>query len=80
MRGEGQQHIEKGEEVVDGTRLVLVYRHLRGAETQDALAIAIPDAEAIIVQDLIYHQALTTARQALALEESICKNTRANDS
>jgi glyoxylase-like metal-dependent hydrolase (beta-lactamase superfamily II) len=46
-------HVEEGEEVVDGVRIV--HRHLRGAETEDALVIALPAANAIIVQDLVYN-------------------------
>jgi glyoxylase-like metal-dependent hydrolase (beta-lactamase superfamily II) len=48
-------HIEEGEELLDGVRVV--HRRLRGAETEDALVIALPDAGAIIVQDLVYHLA-----------------------
>src|SRR5262249_3142085 len=32
------------------------HRHLVGAETQDALVVALPDAGAIIVQDLVYNR------------------------
>jgi glyoxylase-like metal-dependent hydrolase (beta-lactamase superfamily II) len=49
-----ERFIEEGEESVDGVRIAL--RRLRSAETQDALVISIPDAGAIIVQDLIYHR------------------------
>src|SRR5262245_12694156 len=47
--------IDEGEETVDGVRLV--YRHLRHSETEDALTIGLPDATAIIVQDLVYNRA-----------------------
>jgi glyoxylase-like metal-dependent hydrolase (beta-lactamase superfamily II) len=46
--------ITKGEEVIDGVRLE--YRRVRSAETEDALVIALPDARAIIVQDLVYNR------------------------
>jgi glyoxylase-like metal-dependent hydrolase (beta-lactamase superfamily II) len=49
------RHIAEGAEIVDGVRLEL--RRLKGAETEDALTIALPDAAAIIVQDLVYNQA-----------------------
>ena len=35
----------------------LEFQRLKGAETEDALTIALPDAGAIIVQDLVYNQA-----------------------
>jgi glyoxylase-like metal-dependent hydrolase (beta-lactamase superfamily II) len=44
--------IEEGLEIVDGLRVE--HRRLRTAETEDALVIALPDAGAIIVQDLVY--------------------------
>jgi glyoxylase-like metal-dependent hydrolase (beta-lactamase superfamily II) len=47
--------IAEGAEIVDGVRLEL--QRLKGAETEDALTIALPDAGAIIVQDLVYHHA-----------------------
>jgi glyoxylase-like metal-dependent hydrolase (beta-lactamase superfamily II) len=47
--------IAEGVEIVDGVRLEL--RRLKGAETEDSLTIALPDAGAIIVQDLVYHHA-----------------------
>jgi glyoxylase-like metal-dependent hydrolase (beta-lactamase superfamily II) len=49
------RRIAEDEEVVDGVRLQ--YRLLQGAETADALTIALPDAGAIIVQDLVYNRA-----------------------
>jgi glyoxylase-like metal-dependent hydrolase (beta-lactamase superfamily II) len=49
------RRIAEGAETVDGVRLEL--RRLKGAETEDALTIALPDAAAIIVQDLVYNQA-----------------------
>lgn len=47
--------ITEGEEIVDGVRIV--HRHLRSAETDDALVIAMPDARVLIVQDLVYNRA-----------------------
>jgi glyoxylase-like metal-dependent hydrolase (beta-lactamase superfamily II) len=47
--------VAEGVEIVDGVKLEL--RRLKGAETEDALTIALPDAGAIIVQDLVYNQA-----------------------
>jgi glyoxylase-like metal-dependent hydrolase (beta-lactamase superfamily II) len=47
-------HIEEGEEIVDDVRII--YRRLCGAETEDALVIALPDARTIIVQDLVYNR------------------------
>jgi glyoxylase-like metal-dependent hydrolase (beta-lactamase superfamily II) len=44
--------IIKDDDVIDGVRLQ--YRRVRSAETEDALIIALPDARAIIVQDLVY--------------------------
>ena len=49
------EYIAEGVEILDGVRLEL--RRLKGAETEDALTIALPDAGAIIVQDLVYNQA-----------------------
>jgi glyoxylase-like metal-dependent hydrolase (beta-lactamase superfamily II) len=49
------RRIAEGNKVVDGVRLEL--RSLKGAETEDALTLALPDAGAIIVQDLVYHHA-----------------------
>jgi glyoxylase-like metal-dependent hydrolase (beta-lactamase superfamily II) len=43
--------LAEGAEIIDDVRLEL--RRLRGAETEDALTIALPDAGAIIVQDLV---------------------------
>ncbi len=48
-------HVVEGQETVDGVRVV--HLHLREAETEDALIIALPDAGIIIVQDLVYHRA-----------------------
>src|SRR5277367_5627824 len=42
------RRIREGDEVVDGVRLQ--FRRLEGAETEDALTIALPDANAVIVQ------------------------------
>jgi len=47
--------IDSGEEIVDGVRLE--YRRLEGAETEDALIVALPDTGAVIVQDLVYNNA-----------------------
>ena len=49
------RRIAEGAEIVDGVRFEL--RRLKGAETEDALTIAVPDAGVIIVQDLVYHHA-----------------------
>jgi len=49
------RRIHEGEEIIDGVRIE--HRRLRGAETEDALIVALPDAGAIIVQDLVYNQA-----------------------
>jgi glyoxylase-like metal-dependent hydrolase (beta-lactamase superfamily II) len=49
------RRVAEGAEILDGVRLEL--RRLNGAETEDALTIALPDAGAIIVQDLVYHHA-----------------------
>jgi glyoxylase-like metal-dependent hydrolase (beta-lactamase superfamily II) len=49
------RRIVEGNKIVDGVRLEL--RRLKGAETEDALTLALPDAGAIIVQDLVYHHA-----------------------
>ncbi len=46
------RHVDEGVEMVDGVRIE--HRRLRGAETEDALVVALPDAGAIIVQDLVY--------------------------
>jgi len=48
------RRIPEGEETVDGVRLE--HRRVRCAETEDALAIALPDADAIVVQDLVYNR------------------------
>jgi glyoxylase-like metal-dependent hydrolase (beta-lactamase superfamily II) len=47
--------IAEGAEVIDG--IGLEYLRLCGAETEDALIVALPDADAIIVQDLVYDRA-----------------------
>jgi glyoxylase-like metal-dependent hydrolase (beta-lactamase superfamily II) len=49
------RYIEEGEEIVDGVRIE--HRRLQGAETEDALIVALPDTDAIIVQDLVYNRA-----------------------
>jgi len=49
------RRIEEGEEIIDGVRIQ--HRRLRSAETEDALIVALPDAGAIIVQDLVYDRA-----------------------
>jgi glyoxylase-like metal-dependent hydrolase (beta-lactamase superfamily II) len=49
------RRIDVGEELIDGVRIE--YRRLRCAETEDALIVALPDASAIIVQDLVYNRA-----------------------
>jgi glyoxylase-like metal-dependent hydrolase (beta-lactamase superfamily II) len=46
--------LTKSEEVIEGVRLQ--YRLVRSAETENALVIAVPDARAIIVQDLVYNR------------------------
>jgi glyoxylase-like metal-dependent hydrolase (beta-lactamase superfamily II) len=46
------RRIDEGDEIVDGVRIV--HRHLHRAETDDALVTALPDARALIVQDLVY--------------------------
>src|SRR5215470_9287834 len=52
---QADSHIAEGEEVIDGVRIE--YRRLRRAETEDALVVALPDAGAVIVQDLVYNRA-----------------------
>jgi glyoxylase-like metal-dependent hydrolase (beta-lactamase superfamily II) len=47
--------VEEGIEIIDGVRIE--HRRLHGAETEDALILALPDAGAIIVQDLVYNHA-----------------------
>lgn len=49
------KRIAEGQETVDGVRIE--HRCVKGAETDDALAIALPDAGVIIVQDLVYNRA-----------------------
>ena len=46
--------VPEGEEMVDGIRIH--HLRVRGGETQDALALAFPGDDAIIVQDLIYNR------------------------
>ncbi len=46
--------LAEGEERIEGIRIV--HRRLHGAETEDALIIALPDADAIVVQDLVYNR------------------------
>ena len=48
------QRIDEGEEIIDGVRIE--HRRLRGAETEDALVLALPDMGAILVQDLVYNR------------------------
>ena len=48
------QRIDEGDETIDGVRIE--YRRVHSAETEDALIIALPDAGAIIVQDLVYNR------------------------
>ena len=48
------RHIDEGEEIIDGVRVE--HLRLRSAETDDALIVMLPDASAIIVQDLVYHR------------------------
>lgn len=45
--------IEAGEEIVEGIRIV--HERLRDAETEDALVLILPEADTIIVQDLVYN-------------------------
>lgn len=45
--------VEVGEHDVDGS--TIIHRLLKSAETEDALVVALPDASAIIVQDLVYN-------------------------
>src|SRR5262245_4701951 len=47
--------LAEGEEVLDGMRIE--HRRLRRAETEDALVVALPEANALIVQDLVYNRA-----------------------
>jgi glyoxylase-like metal-dependent hydrolase (beta-lactamase superfamily II) len=44
--------VPEGVEIIDGVRVE--HLSVRGAETEDAMALALPDAGAIIVQDLVY--------------------------
>src|SRR5215469_4570739 len=46
------QRIDEGVEIIDGVRVE--HRRLRSAETEDALIVVLPDASAIIAQDLVY--------------------------
>jgi glyoxylase-like metal-dependent hydrolase (beta-lactamase superfamily II) len=52
---QADRRVPEGVEVVDGVRIA--HFRLRSAETEDALAIGLPDAGAIIVQDLVYARA-----------------------
>ncbi|MEJ1975897.1 MAG: hypothetical protein WDN49_07100 [Acetobacteraceae bacterium] len=47
--------VDEGETWIDGVRLI--HHRLKGAETEDALVLELPDAGAIIVQDLVYNNA-----------------------
>jgi glyoxylase-like metal-dependent hydrolase (beta-lactamase superfamily II) len=49
------RRIAEGDEVVDG--VLIEYRRLCGAETEDALVVGLPGAGAIVVQDLVYDHA-----------------------
>jgi len=49
------RRVDEGEEIIDGVRIE--HRRLRSAETEDALIVALPDAGAVIVQDLVYNRA-----------------------
>jgi glyoxylase-like metal-dependent hydrolase (beta-lactamase superfamily II) len=46
------KRIAEGEEIVDGVRIE--HCRLKSAETEDALVIGLPDANAVVVQDLVY--------------------------
>ena len=46
--------VTEGIEIVN--RIRIEHRLLRSAETEDALVLALPDAQTILVQDLVYHQ------------------------
>jgi len=52
MARQPDQRIDEGEEIIDGVRIE--HRRFRGAETEDALGLALPDVGAIVVQDLVY--------------------------
>jgi glyoxylase-like metal-dependent hydrolase (beta-lactamase superfamily II) len=47
--------VNEGEEMIEGVKIE--YRRLSGAETEDALIIAFPDAATVITQDLVYNRA-----------------------
>ena len=49
------RRVAEGIETIGGVRLE--HRRLKGAETGDALVIGLPDAGAIIAQDLVYNRA-----------------------
>jgi glyoxylase-like metal-dependent hydrolase (beta-lactamase superfamily II) len=49
------RYVEEGMELIDGARIE--HHRLRGAETEDALILALPDADVMIVQDLVYNHA-----------------------
>ena len=49
------RRIAEGVEIVEGVRID--HRLLREAETNDALVVALPDANVVIVQDLVYDRA-----------------------
>jgi glyoxylase-like metal-dependent hydrolase (beta-lactamase superfamily II) len=49
------RYVEEGTELIDGVRIE--HSRLHGAETEDALIMALPDAGVIIVQDLVYNRA-----------------------
>jgi glyoxylase-like metal-dependent hydrolase (beta-lactamase superfamily II) len=46
--------INEGEALIDG--VTIEHRRVRNAETEDALVVGLPDANTIIVQDLVYNQ------------------------
>lgn len=46
--------VSEGEEIIDGVRIE--HRRLCGAETEDALVIALPETKTVIVQDLVYNR------------------------
>ena len=47
--------VDESQEIIDG--VCFEHRLLHSAETEDALTVALPDAGAIIVQDLVYNHA-----------------------
>jgi glyoxylase-like metal-dependent hydrolase (beta-lactamase superfamily II) len=55
---------DEGEEIVDGARIE--HLRLRGAETEDALVAALPDASAIIVQNLVYNRLICSSASVIS--------------